>query len=197
MTTLPGLRDRKKAATRAALAAATAELAREHGLHGVTADAIASRAGVSTRTFHNYFASKEDALLAYLETRVGEWIDLLRNRPAGEDIMDSLLAVALEIVRNADWPFDEIVACITLLEEGNVLLSRHIEVERRSSQLLIEIIAERTGTDPASDIYPSVLNYAAMGAVRAAMEARMCGTTGRSAEDLIRDAFDRLRRGFP
>ena len=197
MTTAPGLRDRKKAATRAALATATAELARDHGLHAVTADAIAARAGVSTRTFHNYFASKEDAVLAYLETRVDEWIELLRDRPADEDIMDSLLTVALEIVRNADWPFDEIVACITLLEESNVMLSRQIEVERRSSRLLVEIIAERTGTDPASDVYPSLLNYAAMGAVRAAMETHITGTTGRSAEDLIRDAFVRLRRGFP
>ncbi|WP_241387307.1 TetR/AcrR family transcriptional regulator [Rhodococcus sp. CH91] len=197
MTTAPGLRDRKKAATRAALAAATAELAREHGLHTVTADAIAARAGVSTRTFHNYFASKEDAVLVYLESRVEEWLDLLRDRPAGEHIMDSLLTVALEIVRNTDWPFDEIVACITLLEESNVLLSRQIEVERRSSQLLVEIIAERTGTDPASDVYPSLLNYAAMGAMRAAMETYMCGSTDRPVEDLIRDAFTHLRRGFP
>jgi len=197
VTTAPGLRDRKKAATRAALAAATAELAREHGLHSVTADAIAARAGVSTRTFHNYFASKEDAVLAYLESRVEEWIDLLRDRPAGEHFMDSLLTVALEIVRNTDWPFDEIVACITLLEESNVLLSRQIEVERRSSQLLVEIIAERTGTDPASDVYPSLLNYAAMGAMRAAMETYMCGSTDRPVEDLIRDAFTHLRRGFP
>ncbi len=197
VTITPGLRDRKKAATRAALATAAAELAREHGLSAVTADAIAARAGVSTRTFHNYFASKEDAVLAYLETRVEEWIDLLRDRPADEDIMDSLLTVALDVVQNPAWPFDEIVACITLLEESNVLLSRQIEVERRSSQLLVEIIAERTGTDPASDLYPSLLNYAAMGAVRAAMETHAAGTADRSVEELIREAFDRLRRGFP
>ncbi len=41
-----------------------AALAREHGLHTVTADAIAARADVSTRTFHNYLAGKEEAIPA-------------------------------------------------------------------------------------------------------------------------------------
>ncbi|UYP19234.1 TetR/AcrR family transcriptional regulator [Rhodococcus sp. Z13] len=197
MTTAPGLRDRKKAATRAALANAAAELARDHGLHAVTADAIAARAGVSTRTFHNYFASKEEAFLVHLETRVEEWIELLRDRPRDEHILDSLLETALAIVCSSEWQFDEIVACIAFIEEGNVLSAHRIEVERRSSRKLIEIIAERTGTDPVTDLRPSLLNYAAMGAMRAAMEMYLEGSTGRSAEDLVRDAFTQLRRGFP
>lgn len=198
MTTAPGLRDRKKAATRAALAAAAADLAREHGLHDVTADAIAARAGVSTRTFHNYFPSKEDAFFVHIEARVDEWIDLLRNRPRDEHIVDSLLETAVEIVRGARWPFDEIVACIAMFEDSNLSTSRRIEVERRSSQAIVETIADRTATDPTVDLYPSLLNYAAMGAMRAAVELHMCqGPAGRSAEDLIREAFVQLRRGFP
>ena len=197
MTTAPGLRDRKKAATRAALANAAAELARDHGLHAVTADAIAARAGVSTRTFHNYFASKEEAFLVHIETRVEEWIELLRDRPRDEHILDSLLATALAVVCSSEWQFDEIVACIAYIEEGNVLSAHRIEVERRSSRRLIEIIAERTDTDPVTDLRPSLLNYAAMGAMRAAMEMYIEGSTARSAEDLVRDAFTQLRRGFP
>jgi len=197
VTSALGLRDRKKAATRAALAAAAVDLARERGWHDVTADAIAARAGVSTRTFHNYFASKDEAVVVHLEGRVDEWIDILRQRPRDEHVLDSLLETALEIVRGARWPFDEIVACIALVEESNISTSRRLEVERRSAQLIVEVIADRTGTDPATDLYPSLLNYAAMSALRAAVEMHMCqGPEARSAEDFIREAFDQLRRGF-
>ena len=60
---LPPLRERHRAATWAALREAAANLALEHGLTGATIDAISARAGVSPRTFFNYFSSKEEAVL--------------------------------------------------------------------------------------------------------------------------------------
>ena len=58
-----GIRERKRAATFRTIFAAAAELALEVGLDHATVDAISSRANVSPRTFFNYFASKEDAVL--------------------------------------------------------------------------------------------------------------------------------------
>lgn len=196
MSLQPGLRDRKKAATRAALAEAAAELAREHGLHDVTADAIAARAGVSTRTFHNYFASKEEAVLVHLEGLIEVWIGLLRERPADEHIMVSLQECAIGLVTDPQWSFDEIGACVTVVEESSVLLARSIEVEKRSTRMLIDVIAQRTGTDPATELFPNLVHHAALGAIKAAIEMHLSGAT-RSPEALIRDAFAQLRLGFP
>ncbi|MBO0868289.1 MAG: TetR family transcriptional regulator [Micromonosporaceae bacterium] len=82
MTT--GLRERKKAATREALHEAAMRLATENGVEHVTVEAIADAASVSRRTFSNYFASKEQALLHGERARLDHLIELVRARPAAE-----------------------------------------------------------------------------------------------------------------
>ncbi|MBF4613730.1 TetR/AcrR family transcriptional regulator [Curtobacterium sp. VKM Ac-1376] len=59
----PGLRERKRRATRRAIQQAALRIAIEHGLSAVTVDEISRRADVSPRTFFNYFPSKEQAIL--------------------------------------------------------------------------------------------------------------------------------------
>jgi AcrR family transcriptional regulator len=60
-TPAPGQGDRKKLQTRAAPMAAALRLVDERGLSAVTVDEISAAADVSTRTFFNYFAAKDDA----------------------------------------------------------------------------------------------------------------------------------------
>ena len=63
-TTAPGLRERKKDATRKALREAALRLALELGPDHVRVDDIAAAAGVSPRTYNNYYASREQAIVA-------------------------------------------------------------------------------------------------------------------------------------
>ncbi|QWS34127.1 TetR/AcrR family transcriptional regulator [Curtobacterium aetherium] len=59
----PGLRERKRRATRLAIQQAALRVAIEHGLAAVTVDEVSRRADISPRTFFNYFPSKEQAIL--------------------------------------------------------------------------------------------------------------------------------------
>ena len=58
-----GLRERQKRARREALIDATHRLVARDGLDHVTVEMICADAGVSPRTFFNYFESKDDAVL--------------------------------------------------------------------------------------------------------------------------------------
>src|SRR3954469_8561476 len=100
-----GLRERKKVATRQALHEAAVRLTVEHGLDRLTVEAIADAADVSRRTFSNYFANKEEALLWSDRARMARFLELVASRPAGESPWAAMSAAAVELVAgHADDP---------------------------------------------------------------------------------------------
>ncbi|OIH99520.1 MULTISPECIES: TetR/AcrR family transcriptional regulator [unclassified Curtobacterium] len=81
----PGLRDRKRRATRRRIAEAARSLALEQDVDRTTIEQIAARADVSPRTFFNYFESKEDAVLGHTELDLTpETLDAHLTAVAGE-----------------------------------------------------------------------------------------------------------------
>ncbi|WP_125610636.1 TetR/AcrR family transcriptional regulator [Specibacter cremeus] len=64
--THPGLRERKREATRSAITATARLFTANRGLNGFTVEQVCEEVGISRRTFFNYFPSKEDAIIGYL-----------------------------------------------------------------------------------------------------------------------------------
>lgn len=58
-----GLRERKRIATKLAIITAARSLTAARGVNGFTVEELCERVGISRRTFFNYFAAKEDAIL--------------------------------------------------------------------------------------------------------------------------------------
>lgn len=92
-----GLREKKKQATRVALREAALRLALTHGPGNVRVDDIAEAAGVSPRTYNNYFSSREQAIVAAVtaerETRV---VAAMAAAPAHARLADALTEAVLE-----------------------------------------------------------------------------------------------------
>lgn len=193
-----GLRDLKKAATRDALGLAAVRLGTARGLDAVTADAIAAEAGVSTRTFHNYFANKEEAVLHHIETSALEWFGMLRARPVEEPIWESLRFIAVSIVTDPERDLGETFAAAQLIESNPAVMARKLEIHQSLTRVLGEAIAQRTGTDIETDLYPNLLQMAVGAAVVAALTLWTNDTSGMlSPKQLVEDAFDQLQAGLP
>ncbi len=78
-----GLRARKKARTRDAIAEAAISLFLEHGFDQVSVNDIAAAAEVSKPTLFRYFATKEDLVLHRFADHLGEAARVVRDREPG------------------------------------------------------------------------------------------------------------------
>ena len=198
-----GLRERKKLDTRRALSDAALKLMFEQGIDNVTREAIASLAGVSVRTFSNYFAGKYDAL-AYRQTeRMRRSIAALRQRPADEPLWTAITEAVMETLEEdfSDTHSDENrVPCrAELVEIRKLLLSPEIR-NATSKELFdewVEAVAERTGTDPARDMYPRLVAAVVRAVGDAATEAYAVADPPVAITTLLRSAFADVAAGLP
>ena len=200
---MTGLRERKKADTRRALSDAALKLAFERGFDTVTREAIADLAGVSLRTFNNYFTGKYEAL-AYRQTeRLRRSIALLRQRPADEPLWTSITEAVLEPLeadfRDADSEENRIPSRTELAEIRKLLLRPEIRdaVSKELFDEWLEAIAERTGTDPARDMYPRLVAAVVRAVGDAATDTYVMADPPVAITALLRAAFAEVAAGLP
>ena len=147
----PGLRESKKAETRRRLTASARSLARTLGLDGVTVDAVCAEAGVSLRTFFNYFDSKESAVLGE-EPPLGTpsaRAAFLDGGPSG-DLLSDLVTLLDPSDALEQEGRDGLRAALELAEREPRLLAAHLTRQVAHEAELAALVAERRGL-PAAD----------------------------------------------
>ena len=138
-----GMRERKKLATREALSAAALRLALEHGPQNVRVDDIAEAAGVSPRTYNNYFSSREQAIVVALAAERGQHVAAaLRQRPADEPLEHAVVGALIEQYSEAGEPDREALALIT---SAPALQAEFLDTIAAIERPLAGAIADRTG----------------------------------------------------
>ena len=163
----PGLRERKKAKTRAAIQAAALHLFERQGYQATTVDQIAEMAEVSQSTFFRYFPSKEDVvlldrydplLLAALLAQPAELSPIAALRRTLRSVLGGLPAEELERERQRAM----------LVVSVPELRARALDDLTASLQPFNEAVAERTGR-PVDDSAVRALTGAVLGVSISAM----------------------------
>ncbi|WP_017573795.1 TetR/AcrR family transcriptional regulator [Nocardiopsis halotolerans] len=196
-----GLRERKKQATRRALQDAAVRLTLERGLENVTVEEIAAEADVSTRTFFNYFATKEDALLGDLPKHPDEEVlrRFVEGGPTG-DFVDDLITVLITFLVSTDdlaTQRADMRARKELMEREPQLVPRMLARFHDVEMKLAAVVAERTGAPPEDE--RSLLVAAAAMAVMRHMIKRLRFSEGEETADVrasIRAAFRQLGEAY-
>jgi AcrR family transcriptional regulator len=161
-----GLRERKKQATRKALRDAALRLALERGPDNVRVDDIADAAGVSPRTYNNYFSSREQAIVAAVtaerESRVAAAV---AAQPASARLAD---AVTDAIVEQYTDPGEQGRDALLLITTHPTLRDTFVDTASAIEDPLTQAIAERLG-DTDQHI-AQVLAASVAAAVRVALQ---------------------------
>ncbi len=140
-----GLRQRKKEATRRALHEAAVRLAAERGPEQVTVEAIADAVDVSRRTFSNYFASKDDALLHSDTERLERFVGLVVARPEGEGAWTALREAAFELLATETDTDPAWLAQMRLVRSHPSLAAARVARWGTSERALAQVLVERVG----------------------------------------------------
>ncbi|CAL9414557.1 Putative mycofactocin biosynthesis transcriptional regulator MftR [Actinosynnema sp. ALI-1.44] len=194
MTRPAGLRERKKLATRTALADAALRLCLERGVDGVTVEQVAHEAGVSLRTFFNYFSSKEEAVVAGDVATAEAFVRAFAERPADEPVLEALrralVAILPEHVDRAK------LEQLRLLRRTPTLLPAQLAAFHAQERALAGVVGERVGLDPATDLYPMMFAATVMASVRVVVTQWLDTGDRRPLADLVNTMIDQLDAGF-
>lgn len=185
--TTMGRRERKKAATRTAIADAALRLFLERGYDQVGVKDIAEEADVSTTTLFKHFPGKEALVFDKDSDVEAAMLDAVRERPPGQSIPAALRELSL-------WGYGSEAGDIELrrfrelVESTPALRNYHRRMVMRHERSVAHAIAEDQGL-PADDPTCAALAHFAL-------DTNHVAESTPDPESTIRGAFDLLERGW-
>lgn len=137
--------------TRQALIRHTRLLTAEHGLSGFTVEEVCDRVGISRRTFFNYFASKEAAVLGTAAEEVIEeaLATFAYSPPAGDRLMDVLFEFTVQLFEVSGLTHQEVRELVAAMDREPRLLADLVRGSEQEETRLANAIAVREHLDPA------------------------------------------------
>jgi AcrR family transcriptional regulator len=148
-----GLRERKRAATRAAITAVARSLTAERGLNGYTVEEVCEQSGISRRTFFNYFPAKEDAILGHVdddfpEEVVARFMSGGAGSPPGEisaTLLADLIRLSLDLSERMSASEEETRQLIGVIKKEPQLMLRLIGASEEREAEFARLLAAREG----------------------------------------------------
>jgi AcrR family transcriptional regulator len=187
-----GLRERKKAKTRAGIRAQALRLFREQGYHQTSTEQIAAAAEISPATFFRYFPTKERVVLS--DDLEPTMLAALAAQPADLPVLAALHRAIrqglAQLEREDEEERRDLIAAIPELRAAQ------LDGIRRTVELLAGAVAERLER-PADDFEIRIFTGALTGVVLAALDEAGTDDSNRPQLSHIQQAINYLATGFP
>jgi AcrR family transcriptional regulator len=191
----PGRRDRKKQQTRSALMSAALRLVDERGLDRVTVEEISAAVDVSSRTFFNYFATKDDAILGDPVMAGSVVCERLLAQPPGTPIVDAVLHVFQPAIDQIQADRDLWLLRLRVIKNNPALLPVLITRGAVEEERFVAAVAARAGV-PADHTFPQLTAALTGAAFRTAMMRWATAGADGHLSDFVHEAFALLRSGL-
>jgi AcrR family transcriptional regulator len=172
-----GLRERRRRQTSADIRGAAVRLVRERGFDKVTIDAICAEAGISVRTFFNYFPNKESAIVYGPSDIPSELVEEFVAAGPGSYsvVLDELIKLAAHHLRDMPPDRDQAETMLELAKTTPAMLAAFLADLERFQNHLIDIVARRQGMKADEEI-PAVISALALTAIRSGIERWTSGS---------------------
>ena len=171
MATEVGLRERRRRQTSTDIRDAAMRLTQERGWDKVTIEEICIEAGISTRTFFNYFPNKESAI-AYGPSDIPPELveEFVAAGPASYSVvLDELITLAAHHLRDMPPDRDQAETMLELAKTTPAVLAAFLADLERFQNHLIDIVARRQAMRADEEI-PAVISALALTAIRSGIE---------------------------
>jgi AcrR family transcriptional regulator len=190
------LRERRKQETRDEIRRIALELVQGRGYEAVTVDLISERAGVSMRTFFNYFANKESAMVAIPPAIPDSAADQFLSRSGPHELFADLADLAVNMfVEGASGPSDFESSIQIVMAVPTLATLQQGALAEREAQF-VELIATRL-TLATDDAQPAVIAAAFVGAIRVACQRWSRTRAQRTFAEEVRACVTLLRTASP
>jgi len=186
----PGLRERKKARTRASIREHALRLIREQGYDATTVDQIAEAADVSPSTFFRYYPTKEDVVLQddFDIVAIGAFLE----QPADMSIVAALRAATRQAQASvSEEELAGLQATLALMLSVPEVRARAMDEYSRTIIVIAEAIGERSGRDPGDFAVRT-----AAGAIVGVIMAATMPWADLAGESPPSEMFDRIDAGL-
>ena len=167
-----GLRERRHRQTSADIRDAAVRLARERGFDKVTIEEICAEAGISSRTFFNYFPNKESAIAYGPADIPAELVaDFVAAGPASYSVvLAELITLAAHHLRDVPPPRELAEGCLELAKTSPAVLSAFLAEFERFQNHLTDIVVRRQKMRP-DDEMAVLISALALTAIRSGIES--------------------------
>jgi AcrR family transcriptional regulator len=193
-----GLRERKKARTRASLREHALRLFREQGYQATTIEQIAAAAEVSPSTFFRYFPTKEDLILQDdMDVRM---LEAFSRQPVGLAPVAAIRAATKEALTSFGYEdMAQIRETIRLTLTVPEIRIRAMDEFARTIEVIAEAIGKRVGRPPG-DMAVRTLAGAVVGVIMSVTipwQERMLEQSPEEMFTRIDEALALLEKGLP